>query len=308
MSAPRAYEKPYLSIEAQIELLKSRGMIFGDEGKARHFLRRINYTRLRPYWHPFEEDPRTHRFKAGTTFERVMALYEFDRRLRWLLFAPLERLEVAFRTSWAHHLAAAHGPFGYLKPELYVNQERFGRDLDGLRSEWARAHPHDPVLHHFAASYREAFPPAWLASEVMSFGLLAKWFANLQDLEVRKSIAEDFALPVSYLARALLHLAVLRNYVAHHARLWDRVFSVYSLPALRNRPRGLKRSLEGSGPNRQRVYNTLTLLIYIDRQISPQSNLAAQIALLIDRFQPSLARMGFPPDYLCRPVWSSKGG
>jgi len=48
------YSKPSLTIEEQIEQLKNRGMIFESEAKAAKVLERIQYARLRPYWHPFE--------------------------------------------------------------------------------------------------------------------------------------------------------------------------------------------------------------------------------------------------------------
>ena len=41
--------KPAYSIADQISLLKQRGMLFRDEGKASHFLENISYYRLKGY-------------------------------------------------------------------------------------------------------------------------------------------------------------------------------------------------------------------------------------------------------------------
>lgn len=41
--------KPAYSIADQITLLKQRGMLFRDEGKASHFLENISYYRLKGY-------------------------------------------------------------------------------------------------------------------------------------------------------------------------------------------------------------------------------------------------------------------
>ena len=43
------YDKSFLSIEAQIKLLKSRGMKFLDENKALHLLENISYYRFSGY-------------------------------------------------------------------------------------------------------------------------------------------------------------------------------------------------------------------------------------------------------------------
>jgi len=127
MSARRyALTKPFLTIDEQIEQLKSRGLEIPDEAAARAFLARVNYARLRPYWHPFEIPGNTHhRFQPGTTFEDVVRLYEFDRELRLHVLAAIERIEIGLRTRWAYHLSQHFGPFGYLDPSLYRDASRF---------------------------------------------------------------------------------------------------------------------------------------------------------------------------------------
>ena len=45
------YAKPGLTLDQQIELMKSRGMAFPDEGIARRALQTIGYYRLSGYWY-----------------------------------------------------------------------------------------------------------------------------------------------------------------------------------------------------------------------------------------------------------------
>ena len=49
------YQKPFLSFEAQLQLLKARGLGVTDEATAVDYLRRIGYYRLSAYWYPFRE-------------------------------------------------------------------------------------------------------------------------------------------------------------------------------------------------------------------------------------------------------------
>jgi abortive infection bacteriophage resistance protein len=102
------FEKPSVSIPDQIALLKARGMAVPDPKHAAHCLQHISYYRLRVYWLRFENAPPAggeHGFKAGTSFDDVLELYIFDRRLRLLVMDAIERIEVSLRGSGAHHLA-----------------------------------------------------------------------------------------------------------------------------------------------------------------------------------------------------------
>lgn len=305
MLTKRPYQKPALTVQEQIKQLKDRGMIFQDEIRAAEILSRVSYSRLRPYWYPFEADKTTHNFQQNTSFEVVWSLYEFDRALRLLILEALERFEVALRTQWAHQMGLNNGPFGYLEPIHYHDSKRFQNDYQRLRDEWAHTNKaDDPVFLHFENTYQEVLPPVWLACEVMSLGNLGKWFYNLADKTVSKDIAALFSLPDRYLKNATRHLVSVRNYAAHHARLWDRAFTVYQLPRLRKNPRNLRQSLD-TGSQNQKIYPTLTLLLYLMQQLDPHHDWPTRFITLLNHNTTYLHRMGFPPDYAERPIWKA---
>ena len=81
------FTKPPMTYQEQIELLVSRGMLIDNYSRARHYLSHLNYYRLAAYWLPFEQDHATHNFKPGTTFDKVIEHYIFDRELRLLVSA-----------------------------------------------------------------------------------------------------------------------------------------------------------------------------------------------------------------------------
>ncbi len=80
------HAKPALSITNQLTLLEQRGMLIDDASQAAHALAHISYYRLRAYWLPYEaainSASHPHRFKTGTRFSTILAVYEFDRHLR----------------------------------------------------------------------------------------------------------------------------------------------------------------------------------------------------------------------------------
>ena len=84
MSTIRIYTKQPLSIADQIQLLKDRGLLFGDEGYAAKFLSEVSYFRFVQYLRPMEADKVLHTFKPNSRFENALTLYNFDTQLRIL--------------------------------------------------------------------------------------------------------------------------------------------------------------------------------------------------------------------------------
>lgn len=65
---PMKFTKPATDLDAQIALLRSRGMIISDEARAKHYLRFIGYYRLSGYSLPFQINYNTdgsHRWTTG---------------------------------------------------------------------------------------------------------------------------------------------------------------------------------------------------------------------------------------------------
>jgi abortive infection bacteriophage resistance protein len=46
---PETFSKPAISLDEQVALLKSRGLLIEDEAQAKHYLRNIGYYRLSGY-------------------------------------------------------------------------------------------------------------------------------------------------------------------------------------------------------------------------------------------------------------------
>ena len=88
-----------ISIDAQIQLLRSRGMIINNGEKAKEVLFDVGYFRLGFYWFPFEltypqKDNRNHQFKQGSNFDDAVKLYYFDFKLRNYLLKALAGLRL----------------------------------------------------------------------------------------------------------------------------------------------------------------------------------------------------------------------
>lgn len=259
--------KPFLHLDEQLALLLSRGMEIRDLDRAKRDLTKLNYYRLSGYWHTMREvEPRTGRsldtFREGTSFELVMALYEFDARLRAAVFNSLSPIELAIRALLGHALGGEH-PFAHLDPDrlsALARQPARGRRTETNHDRWlvkyrrALANSREEfVIHHRS---RDAELPVWVAVEVMDWGLLSHLF-RLASVSARNAVAEQCELTPPQLESWLRALNVLRNHAAHHARMFNRSFDIK--PRL---PRGEAFDIVRDVTNR--AFGQLTLIRQLD--------------------------------------------
>ena len=293
---PRPFSKPPKTLDEQVNLLESRGMVIGDRKKAKFYLQHLNYYRLRAYWLFFEQDQIIHKFRANTQFQDVLELYIFDRELRLLILDAIERIEVSVRSQWAYHLAHRHGSHAHLDPNLF-DRRFWQRNLDDLTKEVNRSQ--EDFVRHFQQTYTEALPPVWVVCEVMSFGLLSRWFKTIRFARTKAAIATTYNLRANFLSSWLHHLSMIRNSCAHHSRLWNREFTV--LPRLTTSPRQPLYSSFSSGS--RNIYNTLVILLYLMDRIVPDHQWGQVLLNHIKTCPQPLSPMGFPSNWQTLTIW-----
>lgn len=226
------YPKPPLKYEEQLEKLKKRGCIINDDKKCISILESVNYYRLSAYFLPFKLD--NGNYEEGLSFERVFSIYEFDRKLHGILFNALEETEIFLRSKIAYFHAHEYGALGYMdetnfsikyeckdgeckKIEFHKNFiENFKREIDKNKNILF-------VKHHIY-KYGGEFP-IWAASEMFTFGMLSKFFANMT-CQDRESLSNDiYKTNPKFVGSWLRCCTDLRNICAHYGRLYFRTFS-----------------------------------------------------------------------------------
>ena len=279
-------------------------MTVADVPRAEHWLGNVSYYRLSAYWLPFE-NPKGNpppRFLPGTDFDKITALYTFDRKLRQQVARAAEHVEVALRGSWAYCLAHRGGSHGYLDASLYSDRKIFHDNLGRLAREVGTSP--ETYIEHYRRTYSDpAMPAVWMVAEMMTFGALSRWYSSLAEKALRNQIAQSFGLPESLLVPFFKHIVTVRNTCAHHGRLWNRRFKVS--PRLPQKPADLAATLDytvTSSPGT--LYNTLTLLAHLMRTIGTTSTWRADMKSLLGVHPTGdLAAMGFPADWDKRPLW-----
>ncbi len=219
------YEKKPTTIAEQIALLKNRGLEIESEEETGHYLSHISFYRLGEYWHSMQSDVINHLFKPNSKFKEVMALYCFDRELRIILFDVIEKLEISLRTKLIYHLSHEFDPWWFQNFALFTDSLALTKTLSGLEEEISRSRKETSLKNHFK-NYKEdgRFPPAWKTLEHTSFGTLSKLYGNLKNsIKSKDMIAREYgAVNHTYLPSWLQSIAQIRNYCAHHSRLWNR--------------------------------------------------------------------------------------
>lgn len=216
------------TIDEQIELLRSRGMVIKDEKKAREVLSDIGYFRLGFYCFPFEKsyprkDNRSHFYKNGSLLSDVVDLYYFDTDLRNILLKYLFRIEVNFRTKLVYIVSGLYknSPTWFADPS--VVKREYARDFDQKiyntlfkRQAIIRRHHNDPK------HLNDRFAPAWKTIEFMTFGMTIELFDAIQDLSVRDRIAKEYGLSSGKILAGYIETAKsLRNACSHGNTLFD---------------------------------------------------------------------------------------
>jgi abortive infection bacteriophage resistance protein len=219
---PLPYSKVWLSVAEQVQVLVDRGLVVGDGEGAAEFLLHQNYYRFSGYTAAFVQAPE--QIVTGTTFLQVRQSYEFDRALRDLCAEAIELIELDVRTATAYTFAERYGPFGHTDSQRFHNPSNHARWLEKLRSESQRSS--ERFIGHHKEKYSE-YPnlPLWVATEVMSFGTLSILYRNMFKAD-QKRVASRYRLQPGTFGSWLHHLVYVRNLCAHHARLWDKQFSV----------------------------------------------------------------------------------
>lgn len=295
------YNKPAIDITTQILYLKQRGLTFTDEVKAAHYLSNISFYRLRAYTYPFQDNNNPqHPFIQKISFEQVIDLYVFDRRLRLLIFDGLEKIEIALRTKIIYHFALNYGSHWHENAALYRDTPRFINDISMLYKEVNRST--ETFIKHYKNKYNDPEnPPAWMSLEVATLGLLSKLFSNLKKGTEKKIITTGFGLHKPEILESWMHtFAHLRNICAHHGRIWNRRLT--TMPKIPVNPTNpfLKNTI--LYPNK--LYATLCCMNYVLQIISPDNNFTSRLKNLMQNCNlVNLKEMGFPKDWETEPIW-----
>ena len=105
-------DKEYKTHRQLLTILRDRGMTIGKGSQGSRVMRILEkenyYNVINGYKDLFLDStstPTAELYKAGTTFDEVYALYEFDREVRHIYLKYLLKVENSFKTVLGHEFS-----------------------------------------------------------------------------------------------------------------------------------------------------------------------------------------------------------
>lgn len=216
--------KTFKTLDEQIGILKSKGLVIDDIDYAKDILLRENYFFISGYRHLFLKSSKDRMFISGTNFRELYALFNFDRQIRNIIFKNLLIIENNAKSIFSYVLSMKYG----IKEKNYLNPANFNRSQDKVKQvndllkKMKRQIRVNGVQHtateHYMNNY--GYVPLWILVKVLSFGIVSELFTILKP-EDQKEIAEIYGVSVEQLLVYLPILANFRNLCAHEDIIYE---------------------------------------------------------------------------------------
>ena len=303
------YDKPPITIEEQIAKLQERGLEFDNIELAQKYFSHISYYRLAAYWWPMyknkDKKEDKHSFKPNSKFKDVIALYNFDHKLRMLIFDVIEKIEISLRTKQIYHLSHEFDAWWFEERSLFTDTQSLTKTLFKIQEEVERSK--DVFMKEHKKNYKEdlRFPPSWKTLELTSFGSLSRLYGNLKNTVKSKDvIAKELgAVNHTYLPSWLQSIAQIRNFCAHHNRLWNK-----NLPGtVKLLPKPPNRWIKDVPKQHEfkHIYVHLCLMRYLLNDIEPPNKFHERLKKLMEKYKDNVdpKAMGFKEDWQGEELW-----
>ncbi|MFD2036443.1 Abi family protein [Belliella marina] len=292
------YDKKAFTIDEHIEQLRKRGLSITDENIAKHYLKNVSYYRLAGYWWSMQNDKENHFFKENSRFEDVISLYNFDRELRILLFDVIEKIEISLRTKLIYQLSHEYDSWWFQNITIFKDSGALIGTLASIKEEVDRSK--DIFIKEHKKKYKDdlRFPPAWKTLELTSFGSLSKLYGNLKNnVKSKDIIAQELGVANhTYLPSWLQSITQIRNYCAHHSRLWNK--NLPGTPKLLSKPPF--RWVDDVPKDTSKLYMHLCIMRYLVNVIAPENSFSIKLQELLIKY-PSVDpnALGIKPNWVC---------
>lgn len=275
--------QPSMTIEEQVENLKSIGLIVDDEEYAKRILNDISYFRLIKAY-SLNLKPKNGKYSNNTTFKEIVDLYLFNSNFRQIIFPQIEKIEINVRCRLANYFAEQYGVLGYLKAENFTDEEYHTELLKDIEEEINR-NAKAPFVRNFRDNYEGGQLPIYALVEMMSFGTLSKFYKNMLNRD-KKAVAKTFGVGYTYFESWLESIAYVRNICAHYGRLYNAKLSKTPM---------LYREYSQAGIGNNRIYGVLLCMKHLLKQDTQWNLFMDKIELLFDKYESvQISTMGFP--------------
>lgn len=216
--------KPFTTYDEQLELLCRKGLEVQDKNLAKITLKETSYFALiNGYKHPFKNSDGC--YKAGTCFEDIINLYNFDASLRSWLLRHVLIIERKLKSLTSYYASEQFRD----DPLFYLNRENYrDKDEQGFRDKATKLigiiesklnDPKQRYLKHYQSEHNGIIP-LWVIACALSFGE-ASILYSLCLPNIRDNVAKEYNVSSKDLGNMCMYLTEIRNLCAHNERFYD---------------------------------------------------------------------------------------
>ena len=278
--------QPSMSVDEQVENLKSLGLIINDEVYAKRILNDISYFRLIKAY-SLGVKLKNGKYNEGVTFEQIVDLYLFNANFRQITFSEIERIEVNVRCRIANYFADTYGVLGYKESANFVDEEYYNAFLTDIKEEIGR-NSKAPFVRNFRENYEGGDLPIYALVEIFSFGTLSKFYKNMKNVD-KKAVAKSFGIGYTYLESWLESISYVRNICAHYGRLYNAKLSKTPM---------LYKEYMQAGIVNNRIFGVLLCMKHILKNDTHWNQYVEQVGQLIEKYEKvDVKTMGFPENW-----------
>lgn len=220
-------QKVYFNSDQQIQKLRRDGLLIDDEKHAKKRLKWEGYYNFAVGYNRLFKD-KNKRYIAGVTFSHIEALFDFDKRLREIVYEATQQVECNLKAILSDEFSSRYG----VDERLYLREENFTNapaDLPKVR--WiigtCKAALQDGVkpasssyrdyIAYYDKTYRHV--PFWALVRMLSFGNTSKFLRLLKPDDGRE-IAKEYGVPYPTLCNLMELVVCFRNIAAHGERVY----------------------------------------------------------------------------------------
>jgi len=217
--------KPFLTYEQQLDMLTNeKDLVIGNRQYAEKILKQISYFSLVSGYKELFRNPTTKKYKDGTTFEEIVALYKFDESLRELFLKYLLVIEQQMRSLLSYYFAENYGE----DQKHYLSQTSYNyipKHANGINKliRTLRDIASDSTNYYYITHQRNKYGnvPLWVLVNVLTFGSITFMYRYLPQ-KIQIPISKNFdKVNEKELLQYLQVLTKFRNVCAHNERLFS---------------------------------------------------------------------------------------
>ena len=242
-------DKPFKTYNQQLGILRKRNLIIKNGSKAISLLKTNGYySIINGYKDIFLDSELTKqfgddRYKPGTTFEHIYALYNFDRNIRSIMLKHILKMETSLKTKCAYYFSKAYQKdFNYLDINNYDNADPKNattliNDLTNVINNNTSNNQKGARFYHYLDKHKEL--PLWVLVTKMSMGNIVKFYNTMKPAlkylvieEIVKAYEKQYKINITipikdqeaFMSNMFFLINVFRNTCAHEERLYNLIY------------------------------------------------------------------------------------